>query len=125
MVWLVVSKNFGFVYWGIFTSQLDEEILRKAQSLLTVTLPGKGIKFEGISLISISNQEDRLEIQKQLFLLDQKTKDLDFERKLAEVENKEEFDRISDAIKGWKVMQNLINWRTSPKSKNKGDQYKH
>jgi len=74
--------------------QLDEEILRKAQSLLTVTLPGKGIKFEGISLISISNQEDRLEIQKQLFLLDQKTKDLDFERKLAEVENKEEFDQL-------------------------------
>lgn len=73
---------------------VDEDISRKAQTLLTVTLPGKGIRLENVSLISIWNQEDRIAIEEKLFILDKKMKDLDFEKQLAEVENKEELDQL-------------------------------
>jgi len=74
--------------------ELEDEIARKAHALLDVTLPGKGIKLESLSLISLWNQEDRLIIEEQLFILDQKMKDLEFEKQIAEVENKEELDRL-------------------------------
>ena len=78
----------------LVSGQVDEDIASKAQTLLTITLPGKGIKLESVSLISIWNQEDRIAIEQQLLILDQKMKDLEFEKKLADVENKEELDQL-------------------------------
>lgn len=73
---------------------LDDEITRKAESLLAVMLPGKGLGLESVSLISIWKQEDRVEIERQLFILDQKMKDLEFEKKLTEIENKQELEQL-------------------------------
>lgn len=78
----------------LVSGQLDEAINAKAQSLLTLMLPAKGLKLEGITLISIWNHEDGLAIKEQLFVLDQKMKDLEFDKKLAEVEGKEELDQL-------------------------------
>lgn len=74
--------------------QLDDVLYSKAQTLLALILPSRGIKLERVTLISIWNQEDRLAIEEQLLILDQKMKDLEFDKKLAEVEDKHELDQL-------------------------------
>jgi len=74
--------------------RLDEEIIRNVQTLLGITLPGKGLKLENVLFISLWKQEERLAIEEQLFILDQKMKDLEFEKKLAEIENEEEWKQL-------------------------------
>ena len=78
----------------LIKGELDAEISKKAKSLLGLMLPEKGIKFEALTMVSFWRQEDRLAIEEQLFLLDQKMKDIEFDKKLAEVESKEEFDQL-------------------------------
>lgn len=73
---------------------INSEISEKAQSLLCKMLPIKGIKFESIILMSLWNQEDRLAIEEQVFLLNQKLQDLELEKRLAQAENKEDFIKI-------------------------------
>lgn len=76
---------------------LDTELVEKAYRALSPNLQDQGLILQSIDLVTCWRQEDRLLIEEQIFILDQKMADLAFDKKLAEVENEQELNAFLEA----------------------------
>ena len=76
---------------------LDSDLVQKAFLVISPNLQDQGLILLSIDLVTCWRQEDRLLIEEQIFLLEQKMADLAFEKQLSEVENQNELAAFLEA----------------------------
>lgn len=71
---------------------LDADLVKRAYAAIGPIIQNQGLTLESINLVTCWRQEDRLVIEEQIFALQQKMADLEFDKKLAEIEDEDQLN---------------------------------